>query len=544
MTDSPETDCPDFTVRTVPLGGGALSRAIQSGEASVQPWIVQQPHTADEWRQRVSKVRSEFQGRDWLQPLLPAFGASGAAAARLARAAKEGVVVTTGQQPGLFGGPMYTISKAMSALAFADELQSLTGIPVAPVFWAANDDSDWLEAAVTHVVGRRGLETLKLVGPASNGVAMSRVPLGDTAQLYNSLLQASGSGAWSEVLEYARDAYVPHATIGDAYLQLMRALLEPLGMAVVDASHISLRTTADPFLRSALTNAASVHAALVGNQEAIKTSGFAPQVDVMDALSLVFRTSLDSTGTPIRERVPISDATRTVREAESGTLGSNVLLRPVLERQLLPTVAYHAGPGELAYFAQVTAVARALDVSAPLGVPRWAGEVVSSDAVRAMNRLGIDETILRDPHQAEQQIAREAISEDVSDAIERLRLAIETQCRVLADAVERTSLTAETVPAGALRDLQWKVSRLERRLLAAARNRETSKMQDLNFARGVLFPGGKSPERVLNALPYLARYGSALLDAMRARAKEHARELIGVVRSDSEPQHAVSGHPA
>jgi uncharacterized protein YllA (UPF0747 family) len=79
--------------------------------------------------------------RGWLYVLRPAFAASGAAAARLERvAAGRGIVVTTGQQPGLFGGPIYTWSKALSALTLADEIEATTGIPAAPVFWAANDD--------------------------------------------------------------------------------------------------------------------------------------------------------------------------------------------------------------------------------------------------------------------------------------------------------------------------------------------------------------------------------------------------------------------
>ena len=95
--------------------------------------------------------------------MLPAIMPAGAAAARLERVSRQGgVVVTTGQQPGLFGGPLYTWSKAMSALALADELEARTGIPTAAVFWAATDDADFAEAAATVVARSGGVDELSV----------------------------------------------------------------------------------------------------------------------------------------------------------------------------------------------------------------------------------------------------------------------------------------------------------------------------------------------------------------------------------------------
>ena len=168
--DAIDTEC---RVRTVSLGGGALSRALQSGDARTVDWLPAAPPNVDAWVEQVRATRIAFGGRDWITPLLPAFAATGPASVRLSRAAAAGVVVTTGQQPGLFGGAQYTWSKAISALAFADELEAATGTPVAPVFWAATDDADWVEAAVTHVVGVNGLEQLQLVGPPTEAVAMA-----------------------------------------------------------------------------------------------------------------------------------------------------------------------------------------------------------------------------------------------------------------------------------------------------------------------------------------------------------------------------------
>ncbi|MBY0488975.1 MAG: bacillithiol biosynthesis BshC [Gemmatimonadaceae bacterium] len=514
-------------IRRAPLGGSALSQAAQRGELAA--WYARCPRTNADWRSHAAAVR-QASPADWLTPLAAAFAATGAAADRLTRAAAGGVLVTTGQQPGLFGGPAYTFSKAMSALALADALEPVLGVPVAPVFWAATDDADWMEAAVTSFATTRGVVSAQLMGPATEGVAMSEVPLGDLSTARAALTSACGSAAHATVLELIDTAYVPHATIGGAYLQLLRALLEPLGIAVLDASHPALRTAADPFLRQALRRAGAVQSALQARTHAITAAGYAPQVDVVDGLSLVFRTQLESqqgVAQRTRERVPLDSAATVAREAEVGTLGANVLLRPVLERALLPTVCYLAGPGEYAYFAQVAPVAEALEAAAPVAAPRWACEVVETRALEHQAALGLDDAALRDPHAAEQILARARLDENVADTFERLRVTLDAQVRTLGESLagEESPVAPETVQ-GLSRDLTHTLDRFERRLLAGVKRRETEAMREVAAVRAALRPNGASPERVLNLMPILVRYGTGVLTAMADAAAEHAAALV------------------
>lgn len=518
-----------WSLRRVSLGGTALSQALQQNPA-LHGWLAERPRSVEEWRARVQRVQAAAHGHDWLTPLAPAIAATGRAAERLGRAAAHGVVVTTGQQPGLFGGPAYTWSKALSALAMADVLEEATGIPVAPIFWAATDDSDWVEAAVTHLATSRGLETLTLEGPPTEGVAMADVRLGSMHAALQSLRHASGSAAYDSILRVMDQAYVPHATIGAAYVQLLRAVLEPLGMAVLDASHAALRLAADPVLRRALQHAPAVSEALATRSGDIVAAGFAPQVDVLDDLSLVFRTTVGSSGRErdrVRARVPVVDAVRVVREADAGSLGPNVLLRPVIERALLPTVAYHAGPGEYAYFAQIAPIAMALGLESPLAVPRWAGEIIEGRADRLREALGLDETALRDPHAAESQVARNTVEPEVQDAIERLHVALETQVRAVREAVTRTEpVVSPDVVAGLAKDLTVRLERFERRVRSGVKRKEVALMRDVAYVRAALRPEGHSPERRLNLVPLLARFGPSILDAMRLDAYAYAKRLV------------------
>ena len=86
--------------------GGECRSAID-GSAS-ESLFIRRPTSPQEWKERAALIRQSLVSADWLDILSPAFDAKGKAAERLERAAKSGIAVTAGQQPGLFGGPLYT----------------------------------------------------------------------------------------------------------------------------------------------------------------------------------------------------------------------------------------------------------------------------------------------------------------------------------------------------------------------------------------------------------------------------------------------------
>jgi bacillithiol biosynthesis cysteine-adding enzyme BshC len=528
-TDAPppaaatERGSESLEVRTEPLGGTPLARAGLAG-ATPAGWYPERPRDVSAWRERTESVRRQFAAGAWLELLRPAMAAHGAAAARLERSAGgAGVVVTTGQQPGLFGGPLYAWTKAVSALALADALEAATGTPVAPVFWAATDDADFAEASRTVVARAGGADLLVARATAPEGTPMSAVPLGDDVpRLLARLAGGAGSLSYPPALDAAHRAYATGATVGGAYVALLRELLEPLGIAVLDASHPATREAGFHVLRRALFRAEELDRALVERGAQIAAAGFEPQVAPVAGKSLVF--AQDATGR--KERVPITDARARVASARAGDLGPNVLLRPVVERAILPTVAYLAGPGEFAYFAQVSAVAAALAADAPLAVARWSGTVLEPHVRRALARTGLAAEALAAPDAAEQTLAASALPDAVGDALAALRAGVEGGVARLA-AVDEPRLVSARALDGARAQLRHRVDRLERRYLAAVKRRESDLMQAVGTARGALFPLGVRQERALNVLPMLARHGPALWRAMLERAREHAALLLG-----------------
>jgi bacillithiol synthase len=489
-------------------------------EGNADDRYVTRPRGRDAWLAHARAVNASA-GPDWLDRLRAAIQPAGEAETRLARAASgNGFVVTTGQQPGLFGGPIYTLSKALSALALANALEKLTGLPVAPVFWAATDDTDFREASKVIVAMPGGARELVMEAVGGGGAPMSETPLGDVSALIAELGAASGSGADPNVNALVARMYSASATVGSAYVGLLRDLFAPLGIAVLDASHNAVREASLPILKSALKNGDEIAKAISANNAAIEKEGFQLQVQDVAGLSLVFETT--ATG---RKRIPRK---RGVRDLAPGAdLGPNVLLRPIVERQILPTAAYVGGPAEIAYFAQLAPIADTLGVARPLIVPRWSCTIVEEHVRKILDRIGVEMDELQDPHAVETKVAREKLPEALQREISAFRDAVEERAASLARAADDPDpLVARAVVEGLRHNMAHRIDRFERRVVAAWKRRNAALMTDVATARGSLYPMGKPQERGLSFVPFLARYGKKLQQAMLEKAAEHAQTLL------------------
>ena len=519
-------------VVTQGLPGNALAAAYISGTAPAD-WYERLPGDPSGWTDRVDAIRSGS-ADDWLATLAPALEVTGKAKERLeASAGGRGVVVTTGQQPGLFGGPVYTLSKALSALALANALQRITGVPVAPVFWAATDDTDFKEASGTVVGTTGGPQLLRIDHQETLGRTMATMPLGDVAAQLEVLTRAAASTIDTKPIELLERFYTSDQTVGSAFVAFLRALFEPLGIAVIDASHPATRAAARPVLGDALKKAADIATGIAERNREIERSGFAMQVQDVPGLSLVF-----SSASGGRKRVPIKAA---AKKTVSDDMGPNVLLRPIVERSILPTATYIGGPAEIAYFAQVSPIADALGVPRPTIVPRWSCMIIEPHVERTLEKLHLVPEDLRDPHEVESRVARSLLPEAILQEIETTREMLDQRLDSLTSAVEEGQKALGSAVTGGLRaNLMRRLDRFERRLIAGAKKEHGELMTEIGTARGSLYPFGKHQERALNFVPFLARYGPALRDEMLGEAERHASRLIGGETVAEPPQEAVS----
>jgi uncharacterized protein YllA (UPF0747 family) len=360
---------------------------------------------------------------------------------------------------------------------------------------------------------------------------MAVMPLGDTSTELEALARSAGSTVDRIPIDLLERFYTPQATIGSAYVGFLRALFAPLGIAVIDASHPATRAAAKPVLTAALEKAHEIAVAVTARNHELEAAGFAPQVQDVPGLSLVF--SAASGG---RKRVPIKAARK---HMNSDDLGPNVLLRPVIERLILPTATYIGGPAEIAYFAQIGPIADTLAVARPAIVPRWSCTIIEPHVEKILEKLYLLPDDLRDPHAAEARVARSRLPERVIEVLAETRSALDERLIALTKAVvEENAPIGPAVTGGLGANLMRRLDRFERRLIAASKKLHADLMQEIGTARGSLYPLGKPQERALNFVPLLARYGPMLREDMLSAARAHVERVLGDGRSASSLEEA------
>lgn len=439
------------------------------------------------------------------------------------------LVVTTGQQTGLFTGPAYTVSKALSARALALALEQRWGRPVVPVFWVPGDDHDYEEVATASWLGADGELVRAALAPRAPDAPltpMSRQPLGAGVLEALDSFEASflDTGTSGPTVDWLRRHYRPEATVAGAFAAAMAELLTPLGILCLDSTHPAVKAAAAPWILRAISSAAAIERDLGELAPRLVHAGRDPGVPVGDGATLVF---LDS---PLgRDRlVSAADGFQTRRGKESlsapalesiarnepGRLSGNVLLRPALESALLPTVAYVAGPGELRYLALAEPVYRHLEIVPQLPVPRWSGLLLEPRVTRVLAKFkaGVEE-LTADGGALERRLARLALPEGTEAALGSLRSRIEQGYGPVVERVAAVDPTLERPAAAARARALFEVERLEKKLLQHARRREAVELAQVARARLSVRPEGKPQERVISMAGFLARYGEGVLEA-------------------------------
>jgi uncharacterized protein YllA (UPF0747 family) len=236
--------------------------------------------------------------------------------------------------------------------------------------------------------------------------------------------------------------------------------------------------------------------------------------------------------------VPIKSA---AKQTVTDDMGPNVLLRPIVERAILPTATYIGGPAEIAYFAQISPIAEVLGVPRPTIVPRWSCTIIEPHVEKILEKLYLLPEDLRDPHEPESRIARERLPKEVLEELDATRGLLDERIDALTEAVTAGQVpVAPAVTAGLRANLMRRLERFERRLIGASKRRHADLMQEIGTARGSLYPFGKPQERALNFVPFLARYGEGLRDEMLDGARQHAAGLVGGERTPARSREAVT----
>ena len=455
--------------------------------------------------------------------------------------AADCLAVVSGQQAGLFGGPLYTIYKALSAVKLA-ECMTQRGVKTVPVFWIATEDHDFAEVANAELINRDCALSRVSVPPEMHleGMPVGRVALDESIDAtVQSLLAALPQTEFSDDLEkLLRDAYQPGRNYAEGFARLVTSLIGQRGLILLDPLDPELKKLAAPLYAKAAEHAPEIALAIANRSRELEADGYHAQVAPSENSFPLFlhdengsRHALTRTENGKYHAKGAGSGQKPDREGgrnsgeytaeelsewalrEPERFSPNVTLRSVVQDFLLPTAAYYGGAAEIAYFAQTSEVYRLLDRPATPILHRASMTIIEKHTWRSLERyhIGLTDFFAGFDHVVA-RVVKEYLGKETSEAFDHTTATFNQEL----DALQEQLRHVDPTLAGALdtgrRKINYQIDGLRTRFQRAQMGRDEAVQRQLQRAFDLLYPNKALQERSINITSLLSRHGRYVID--------------------------------
>ena len=479
------------------------------------------------------------------------FGNSPAAFSHIEKVVKpESVAILTGQQVGIFTGPLYTIFKALTAIRLAEQLRRL-GVEAIPVFWMDSEDHDLAEITRMAVLGADShastIDYRDLLFGAGYDHDNLR-PVGSIA-FSESIQQAVGhyldllpDSEWKQDIALTLErAYRPGATFAQSFGKAMAELFSDRGLVLFDPQDPESKRLVAPVFRKAVAQTGLIHERLVERNHLLAQAGYHTQVSVLEASTVL---SLLDGG----ERRPLTrqgsvfglkNAERVFTESELIELvelaperfSPNVLLRPIVQDHLFPTVAYVGGPSEIAYFAQIQVLYDLYDRPMPALWPRASFTLMEAETSALMEKFAIEfEDCFLGKHHLVEKLITASNDSSTTAIISGLRSYLDVSLEEIRPQMEAADTSLGQALETARRKMLHQVDSLQTKSVHLEARNHRELLERAEFFLNHLYPNKNLQERQLSIHSFLARYGPPVMKAVESRldTTSFAHQLVTV----------------
>ena len=489
------------------------------------------PRDARSWREAIARTHGHTRSLDAIADVVHAQQQHrGAPAEAMAAAAllrdRQTVAVVTGQQAGLFGGPLFTLLKALTAIELAERVRREHDVPAVAVFWIDAEDHDWDEVKSCGVLdGSLAHRTIAIGNPpGAQAAPVARVRLDDSIHAALSELAATlpPTEFTAPMLDTLKAAYGPGIGMADAFGRWMEAVLGSRGLVVFNSADPAAKPlAADVFAREIERAGDSVRLARDAGA-AMEARGYSAQVTPHPDTVALFH--LNAGRQPIRfqgdtllvgeEPQPRATLITRAREAPA-EFSPNVLLRPIVQDTLFPTICYVAGPNELAYLGQLRGIYEAFGVPMPLMYQRATATLLDSNAARFLVRHDVAPEQLQAQDEALlNRLLEQQLPPGVDAALQDVISMLQERMDQLAGRIAQIDATLDGAARSALGRMQDDLKKLHGKIIQAAKRKDETLRRQFHHVQAQAFPGGHPQERAVGFVQFLNKYGPMLIDRL------------------------------
>ena len=441
----------------------------------------------------------------------------------------DSVVVITGQQLGLFLSPLFIPYKTLTTLLLARQLEELLNRPVIPVFWLHGEDHDFAETTPVNLLNKNhelvslsyAPEPLPPPGPVGRMTFDSDIER-VLSDLETHLPRTPNK---EELLGFLKDHYRPGASLLDAFAFFLKRLFSDTGLVLFSVDDKRIKETCTPLFRREISNPADIPRA-VRHTSAFLEDTFHAQVKV-NPINLFMMD--DTARVSINEREGVFHIKGTSPPLSKETLlqtlsatperfSPNVILRPITQDFVFPSIAYIAGPGEIAYFAQLKEAYTVAGIPMPLIYPRASITLIEPAINKVLNRFPYPlQAYNEDPNKLFRKHAIDHLEVDVDTLIADAQNRIDLVMHMVRDEAILVNQSLRISAESTKVRFQKQLDKYKEQIIKAQKRKQLADKLRLQKASTHLFPSQKGQERVLSPLHFLNQYG---LDFFKALAND------------------------
>jgi bacillithiol biosynthesis cysteine-adding enzyme BshC len=438
------------------------------------------------------------------------------------------VAVVTGQQAGLFTGPLYTIHKALSAIKMTECLRD-RGFKVVPVFWAATEDHDFEEVSKAFVLDRTG-ELAELKNEPSRCyenqpvgyVQLDKTIAETVTQLFDDLPLTDLT---DEVRSLIEDSWKPENYFGDAFAKLMTRLFGKYGLIMLCPLDKRLKELASPIYSQAIRRSPEIVDALRKRSDELVTDGFHAQVTIGEDYFPLFWQANDNTRNSLKKskngtfqtkdhsREFTIDELAEIAGKEPNRFSPSVVLRSVVQDYLLPTICYFGGAAEIAYFAQSGEVYRILDRPRTPILHRQSFTVIEPKQAKTLDRYDLTlKDLFAGPDELLPRIVEQYLNKDTAKLFAEVEEKINIELNRLDQDLSHIDVTlAENLAKRRLKII-YHIGAMRHKFHRAQVRKDEVISRRIETMFAALLPNKHLQERSLNVTYFLDRYGEYFID--------------------------------
>jgi len=437
------------------------------------------------------------------------------------------IAVVTGQQLGILGGPLYTIYKTITTIKLCKYLSGRYGdFNFVPFFWLEGDDHDFNEVSSIGLLNLENeFKVINYSQKISNDVdriSVGKIKLNEEINAFFEEIERTirETEFTYEIFNRLREFYKSGSSFTDSFKKLLHFLFDKYGLLIFDPQDSNVKKVLKPVFKKEITDF-RIHTEQIIKVSATLEELYHAQIKVKP-VNLFYsndegRFLIEPTDDGFRlkgKRIKFTfqELSNLIDEYPE-KFSPNVLLRPICQDYLLPTVFYVGGPSEIAYFAQLLPMYNLFNLEEPILYPRSSATLIEKGIQRSLDKFNMElKEIFVDKNELEEKILQNISGENIDEIFRKVKDDFEIAFDKLRENLFQLDKTLGDASSKSQQKILRYLEELKNKADNALKRKNESSIRQINKISSFLYPNSNLQERELNFIYFANKYGLEIVD--------------------------------